>query len=446
MQVQETLSEGLKRNFTITIPADTVEGKRTERLQELAKTIDLPGFRPGKVPAALVKQRYGKAVHAEVLEQVVGESLNKAMEERGFRPAFNPKVDIVKGNDESKVEDVEIAVETEILPDFDIPEVKGLSLTRYKSEPTEESIENALQEIAKRQREYEDSDQKRPAAVGDVMNVDFIGKMDGVPFEGGTATDVNVEIGGSGFIPGFAEQVEGMSPGEEKTITVTFPENYQAQNLAGKEATFDIKANGFKKAVEVTIDDAMAQKLGFPALEALKDMIRRQIDDEYNKISYMRIKREILDKLAEIVDFAVPETLVVNEFNQIWQQIEADKKADRLDEDDKNKNEETLKSDYRKIAERRVRLGILLAEIGRVNSITVTQDEFANAIRNEAMRYPGQEQQVFDFFRQNPQVAESLRGPLFEDKVIKYIIESADIKDEMVTAEQLTELPPAKLS
>ncbi|OUJ01258.1 trigger factor [Acetobacter cibinongensis] len=443
MQVTETLSEGLKRGFTITIPAADLQTKQDARLKEVAAGLTLPGFRPGKVPVSVARQRYSAAVRAEVLEQTVSESLQSALEERGFRPAGQPQVDLVSGQEDGS--DLVFKVETEILPEITVPDLSDLSLTRLKAVASDEAVDKVVADIAKRQRNFEKVEEVRPAAKGDILTVDFVGKRDGVPFDGGTADDVNVEIGGEGFIPGFAEQIEGMTPGEEKIITVTFPENYSAEELAGKEATFDIKAKELKKAVDAPVDDELAKKLGFETLEQLRDLVRKQVEGEYEQLTRLRIKRDLLDALAAKTDFAAPEGMVDAEFNQIWQRVESDRKADQLDDEDKGKDEETLRADYRKIAERRVKLGLLLAEIGRKNAITVTQDELGRAMRAEAMRYQGQEQQVFQFFQNNPQAVESLRGPIFENKVVDYLIELAKVEDKEVTPEELSDIPPANI-
>lgn len=443
MQVTETLSEGLKRGFTITVPAADLDAKQNARLKEVAAGLKLPGFRPGKVPLSIARQRYADAVRAEVLEQAVSEALSSTLEERGLRPAGQPKVDLVSGQEEGK--DLEFKVETEILPEIAVPDLSDLSLTRLKAVASDEAIDKVVADIAKRQRNFEVVEEVRPSVKGDVLSVDFVGKRDGVPFDGGTAEDVNVELGGEGFIPGFAEQIEGMQPGEEKVITVTFPENYGAEELAGKEATFDIKVKALKKAVDAPIDDELAKKLGFETLEQLRDLVRKQVEGEYEQLTRLRIKRDLLDALAAKTNFAAPESMVEAEFNQIWQRVEADRKAGELDEEDQGKDEETLKADYRKIAERRVKLGLLLAEIGRKNAITVTNDELGRAMRAEAMRYQGQEQQVFQFFQNNPQAVESLRGPIFENKVVDYLIELAKVEDKEVTPEELSDIPPANI-
>ena len=444
MQVTETLSEGLKRGFTVTVPAVELEAKRDARLKEVAGNLNLPGFRPGKVPVSLARQRYGDAIWGEVLEQAVSDAIRTVFEERGLRPAGQPKVDLVSGQ-EDKGADLEFKVESEILPEIAVPDLSDLALTRLKAPVADEAINKVLEDIAKRGRTFEVIEEVRPAGKGDVVAIDFVGKQDGVAFDGGTAQDVNVEIGGEGFIPGFAEQIEGMKPGEEKVITVTFPADYGAEELAGKEATFDIKVNQLKKAVDAPVDEELAKNMGFESLEQLKDLVRKQIEGEYDQMSRLRIKRDLLDALSGKADFPAPEGMVEAEFQQIWNRVEADRKAGQLDDEDKDKDEDTLRADYRKIAERRVRLGLLLAEIGRKNGISVSAEELGRAVRAEAMRYSGQEKEVFEFFQKNPQAAESLRGPIFENKVVDYLIELAKVTDKDVSLEELSDIPPANI-
>jgi trigger factor len=438
MQVTETLSEGLKRGFAITVPASDIEDKRTKRLTELGKTVKLPGFRPGKVPMTVVRQRFGTAVMAEVMEESVNAATQQVLTDRGLRAATQPKVDVTKLEDK---QDLEFTVELELLPEIPMPNFAAIQLTRLKAAPGNEAIDKALGEIAKRQREYEPATDDRGAQPGDRLTIDFEGKVDGVPFPGGAGSDMPVEIGGSGFIPGFSEGMEGMKPGEHRQVPVTFPEGYHAKELAGKAATFDVTAKSLQQPKEAAIDDALAAKIGFENLDELRTVISQNIQREYDGVSRMRIKRDLLDALASAATFPVPESMVEAEFSSIWQRVEADLKGGQLDDEDKGKDEETLKAEYRAIAERRVRLGLLLSEIGRANGIQVGTDEMTRAMRTEASRYPGQEQQVMEFFRKNPQAAEGLRGPIFEDKVVDFILELAKVEEKSVTPEELSAQP-----
>ncbi len=438
MQVTETLSEGLKRGFAITVPASDIEDKRAKRLAELGKTVKLPGFRPGKVPLAVVRQRFGNAVVSEVLEESVSTATQQMLTDRGLRAATQPKVDVQSFADQ---QDLQFTVEVELLPEIPMPEFGALQLTRLKAAPTDEAIDKAVEELSRRQRELEPITEDRGANAGDTLTVDFLGKVDDVPFPGGAGSDVPVELGGAGFIPGFWEGMEGMKPGEERQIHVNFPETYHAKDLAGKAATFDITAKKLEQAKPVAIDDSFAEKLGFETLDEVRKLISQQMQREYDGMTRMRIKRELLDALAATASFEVPQSMVDAEFEQIWQRVEADLKAGKLDDEDKDKDEDTLKAEYRAISERRVRLGLLLSEIGRANGIQVGADEMTRAMRNEASRYPGQEQQVMEFFRKNPQAADGLRGPIYEEKVVDFILELAKVEDRAVTADELAADP-----
>ncbi len=442
MQVTETLSEGLKRGYNVVLPAADIAAMRAKRLAEVAKTVKLPGFRPGKVPLSLVKKRYDGAIMAEVLEQSVNDATSKLLTDRGLRSSSQPKVEIVSIED---AKDVEFKVDVELMPEIPMPDFKAVKLTRFKAEPDPASIDKALGEIATRQAEKTvlEGDAIVPAETGHILTVDFLGKVEGVPFDGGTGTDTDVEIGGAGFIPGFSEAMIGMKPGDSRVIDVTFPEEYGAKELAGKAATFDITAKAMKKATVPALDDALATKLGFEGLEDVRKAISGSMQREYDELTRMRIKRELLDALALQANFEVPESMVDAEFKQIWERIEADRAKGESDSEDKGKDDDTLKAEYRAIAERRVRLGLLLAEIGRVNAITVAADEMNRAMIREAQRYQGQEQMVMDFFRKNPQAADSLRGPIFEEKVVDFVLELADVTENTVTPEELAREPEA---
>ena len=438
MQVTETLSEGLKRGFAVTVPASDLEDKRTAKLNEIGKSVRLPGFRPGKVPAKIVRQRYGAAIMAEVLEQSVNDATRQVLDDRGLRPVGQPKVDVTQVEEQK---DLQFNVEVELLPDISMPDFGAIELVRYHSEPTEEAIDKTLNEIAARQEGREPVTEDRGAQAGDTLTVDFVGKVEGTPFAGGTGTDMPVKLGGPGFIPGFSEGMEGMKPGEQRTIDVTFPSEYHASELAGKAATFDLTAKALEQPKPVQIDDALATGMGFESVDDLRKAIAQQIQSEYDRVSRMRIKRDLLDALSKTADFPVPPSIVDAEFEQIWKRVEADLKAGRADEEDKGKDEETLKADYRAIAERRVRLGLLLSEIGRSNGIQVQPDEMTRAMRTEAQRYPGQEAQVVEFFRKNPEAADSLRGPIYEEKVVDFILELAKVEDRSVSADDLSAEP-----
>jgi trigger factor len=438
MQVTETLSDGLKRGFTVVVPSADIESRRSQRLAELGRTLRLPGFRPGKVPVSVVKQRYGQAVNAEVLEQSVNEATQKVLTDRGLRSAGQPKVELVALPD---ARDLEFNVELELLPDIALPDLKVLELTRLKAEPSVDVLDNALQELARRQRTLEPLE-PRAAETGDVLTVDFVGKVDGTEFQGGAGTDVDVEIGGAGVIPRLRGQMGGPPPGGGRPNEGALPAPKGAGEPAGQGATFDITAKALKRAVVPAIDEELAKKLGFDeGLDELRKVLGSRIQREYDQLSRVRIKRELLDLLAKHADFPVPLGMVEAEFGQIWARLEADRKAGQEDEEDRGKDEATLRAEYHAISERRVRLGLLLAEIGRTNNITVTDAEMNRAARVEASRFPGQERQVLEFFANNPQAAEQLRAPIYEEKVVDHVLSVAQVTDKLVDAEELARDP-----
>ncbi len=438
MQVTETLNTGLKRGFTVVVPEPELAQKREKRLAELGRTMQMPGFRPGKVPMSMVRKRYGSAVAAEIAETAINESSDALMAERGLRPAMQPKLQVKQAGQNS---DLEFTVELEVLPEITIPGLADIALDRPVAAVTEQAVDEALAKLAAQRQTFEPVEEPRAAAKGEQLTVDFVGKVDGEPFQGGTANDVAVIVAGDGFIPGFADQMEGMAPGESRTINVTFPAEYGSKDLAGKDATFDITAKSLAVAKTPDIDEAFAKTLGVESLEDLRKTITTQIEREYAQMTRMKLKRALLDALAARAEFAAPETLVEAEFAEIWRQVEQEKAAGRADPDDAAKDDETLKTEYRAIADRRVRLGLLVAEIGRANNITVTDQELQRAMFNEAMRYRDQAMQVVEFFKKNPQQLERFRGPIFEDKVVDYLLNSVTLNDVTVTPEELAADP-----
>ena len=452
MQVTETLSEGLKRAFTVVVPGSEIESRRTTRLTDLGKTLRLPGFRPGKVPLPIIRQRYGTAVTAEVWEESVNQATQELLTERKLRPAQPPKVDLL-GMDPTAAagpaKDLEFKLEFEALPDIVLPDLGQIALIRRRAEVAPETVDKALADLARRNSTLEEisaeelGGRTEGAAKGEWLTIDYEGKIDGVAFPGGTAEDANAEVGtASTFVPGFQEQLEGMKPGESKTIEVTFPEDYANKDLAGKAATFDITAKKLCRLVVPAVDDELARKLAFDDVGELRQMMERRIRGEYDGLSRVRLKRDLLDALAGQVSFDAPQGMVDQEFDQIWQRLETARKDGTLDEDDKGKDDETLRTEYRGIAERRVKLGLVLAEIARANGIAVSPEELNRAKRAEASRYPGQEAQMMEFFRKYPQMEQALHGPIFEDKVVDFVLELAKVTDETVAPEQLAQEPP----
>ena len=435
MQVTEVANEGLKRAYTVVVPATSIAAQKDKRLAELAKDMKMPGFRPGKVPQKVVLARYGQAVMGEVLEASVQEATSKVVSDNNLRPALQPKIELVNFADGA---DLEFRMDVEVLPTIPMPDFASISLTRLKAAPGDEEVAKALDSISRRQASLEETE-ARAAAKGEVLVCDFVGRIGGEEFQGGSATDMPIEVAGPGFIPGFTEQLEGLAPGEERIVKVSFPAEYGSAELAGKDAEFTVTAKALKTYSKPALDDELAKKLGLESFEKLREVILESLQREYDSQSRMAIKRKLLDALAERASFEVPEGMVENEFKQIWERVEADMKAGRLDGEDAGKDEATLKAEYRAIAERRIRLGLLLSEIGTTNNITVSREELGNAMRAEVQRYPGQEKQVFEFFQKNPQALENLRSPIFEEKVVDFMLELAKVEDETVTPEKLAE-------
>ena len=434
MQVTETLSDGLKRGFTVVVPEPELAAKREKRLAELSKTMQLPGFRPGKVPMSMVRKRYGEAVAAEILEATVNDASDRLLSERGLRPAMQPKLEITKPGKDS---DLEFTVEMEVLPEVALPDVSDITLTKPVAAVDDAAVAKSLANIAEQRKAFKPVEETRPAAAGEQLKVDFIGRIDGEAFAGGTATDVDVIVAGSGFIPGFTEQLEGVSAGETRTIQVSFPEDYGAKELAGKQAEFEITVKSLAVAEVPAIDDELAKAMGLESVEDLRAKVSEQIGREFEQLSRTKLKRGLLDALAERAQFAAPVSLVDAEFAEIWRQVEGAKAAGEEDPEDAAKDEETLKADYKAIADRRVRLGLLVAEIGRANEVQVTDQELQRAMFNEAMRYGQQAMQVVEFFRKNPQQMERFRGPIFEDKVVDLLLGKVRQEEVTVTPEEL---------
>jgi trigger factor len=439
MQVTETLSDGLKRSYAVTVPAADIESQAKTKLDEIGRSLRLPGFRPGKVPANLVRQRYGSAVMAEILQAAVSNAAERVVEDGNLRPAGQPRITLAREPMLSgRAEDLEIKVDLELLPDITLPDLTAIALTRLRAEPSAEMIERALESIARQNSELETIEEDRGAAAEDVLVIDFTGSIDGVKFDGGAGTDMPVPLGGPGFVPGFAEQLAGMRVGETRTIEVTFPADYPDANLAGKLASFEIVAKALKRPVMPGQDDSLAAKIGFENFEALREAVRGQMQGEYDQLSRLRIKRELLDALAERATFDAPAGLLEAEFRAIWQRVMTERASGAEDEEDRGKDEATLQAEYHAIADRRVRLGLLLSEIGQTNGIEVTPAELSAALRQEASRNPGREQQVVDYFRKTQGAIEQLRGPIFEDKVIDYILSVAQVDERIVPPEELT--------
>lgn len=438
MHVTETNADGLKREFKVVVPAGHMETLVNTRLEEVGRTAKIPGFRPGKVPFNFLKKKYGPSVMGEVLENAVNEGTQKAIVDNDLRPAVQPKVEIVSYEEGG---DLEFKVDIETLPEIELMDFGALEIERPTAEVPEAEVTTAIERIAERRASSEPVAEDRPAAAGDTVVIDFLGKKDNVPFEGGAGQDYSLTLGSNTFIPGFEDQLIGVKAGSDVVVKVTFPEEYGSEELAGADAEFDVKVKELRQSVPTPIDDELAKSVGLEDLEGLKTAIRGEISREYDTVSRARVKRDLLDMLAEKQVFAVPESMVTMEFDHIWQQLEKAKQEDKLDEADKGKSDDELKADYKTIAERRVRLGLILSEVGRKNEITVNQDDINKAVMEEARRFPGQEHMVFQYYTQNQDAINSLRAPIFEDKVIDYIVERAKVTDKVMSPEELMKDP-----
>ncbi|MFP5297076.1 MAG: trigger factor [Alphaproteobacteria bacterium] len=440
MQVVEKSSEGLSRVIAVTIPAAELNEKLDARLKEVAPQMKLKGFRPGKVPVAHVKKTFGRDLMGEIVNAALNETSQKALDEVKVRPAAPAEMKLTSDMDKVLTggEDLAYEMELEVMPDFTPVDPKTLKLNRPTYEASDADLDEALKELAGQAKTYEDKKGKTvKAADGDQLTIDFVGKIDGEAFEGGSATDADLVIGSNRFIPGFEEQLKGVKVGEEKTVEVTFPEDYQAKHLAGKAATFDVTVKAIKAEAETKVDDDFAKRIGIESLDKLKELLRQNLNQQYTGAARFKLKRALLDELDKAHDFPLPPKMVEAEFDGIWQQVQADKDAGRLPPEDAKKSEKKLKEEYRKIAERRVRLGLVLAEIGRANNVQVTDQELNQAIMNEARNYPGQERQVLDFYRQNPNAAAQMRAPIYEEKVCDLIFNIAEVTDTPITREEL---------
>jgi len=440
MQIVEKSGEGLSRLFGVTVTAEDLGQKLDARIKEIAPQLKLKGFRPGKVPTAHVRRLYGKSLMGEVIEQTLNESSQKVLEDNKLRPASQP--DLQPSSDMEKVlagqADLAFDMAIEVMPDFEPVDASTLKLERPVYAATDAEVDEALADLAKQNRTYATRTGKSVKAKdGDMLVIDFIGRIDGEAFEGGAATDAQLVLGSGQFIPGFEEQLVGAKPGAEVTVKVNFPDDYQAEKLKGKAAEFEVTVMDVQAPVDAPADDEFAKRLGLPDLETLKAALRSQLEGNYASASRFKLKRALLDALDAAHDFPLPPRMVEAEFQVIWQQVKADQESGGLPPEDEGKSEEQLQSEYRKIAERRVRLGLVLAEIGGKHNVTVTDEELAQAMRAEAMRYRGQEQQIFDLLRNNPNAQAQLRAPVYEDKVVDLLFGLALVADKPVTREEL---------
>jgi trigger factor len=442
MEITETLSDGLKREFQIQVPAADLEARLTERLGELKDKVQLRGFRPGKVPMAHLRKIYGKAVMAETIEALIRELNAKVVTDHGLKLAMEPKVTIP--NEETEVakviggqSDLAYTLAVEVLPKIELADFKGIKLERPVADVTDAQVSEALDRIAEQNRPFAAKGEGGKVEKGDRVVIDFTGTLDGVPFEGGTGGDVGVNVGSGTFIPGFEDQLIGMTAGETRQVKVTFPSNYTNEHLAGKDAEFKVTAKTVEAPGTVAVDDAFAKQLGLESLDKLKEAVKGRLQQEHTGLSRQRIKRQLLDKLDEMHKFALPPTLAEEEFKNVWNAVDSDLKAQGRSFADEGTTEEKAREEYRGIAERRVRLGLVLAEIGERNKIAVTDEEITRAIVERARQVPGREQEVWEFYQKNPGALASIRAPIFEEKVVDFLLELATVSEKQVSREEL---------
>jgi trigger factor len=441
MQVSVTNSDGLKRTLRVVIEQSELDKRFTTRLDQVKDSIQLKGFRRGKVPPAHIKKLYGRSLMAEVVQQAVEETSQQAITERSERPAFQPKIDLPEDMAEvervmSGAADLAYSMSFEVLPAIELTDLTTLQLERLVADVPDEAVDKTLTQLAERNTSFV-PEEGRVAVKGDQLTIDFVGSIDGVEFEGGKAEDVPLVLGGGGFIPGFEDGLEGAKAGDDKVVTPTFPAEYQVATLAGKTASFQVKVKTVARPEKPAIDDEMAKGFGTDSLDALKQRIRDQIQQEYTQVSRAKMKRGMLDLLDKAHSFDLPPTLVDNEFEGIWNQLTQSMEQAKKTFVDEGKIEDDVRAEYRRIAERRVRLGLVLGEIGQQAQLDVTQDELRGALIEQARRFPGQEKMVYEYFEKTPGAVSQLRAPIFEEKVVDYIASKASPVDRKVSSEEL---------
>ncbi len=447
MKITDKENKGLKRIYEVVISAADIDAKVDAEILEAQKTVRMPGFRPGKAPLSLLKKLHGKNLLGKILEETINETSAKVLEEKGDRPATQPKIEVVSFDDGA---DLVYSMELEVVPEFEVPDLGKIKLEKLVVKVDKKQIDDAIKNIASGQKDYKKAPKTYKAADGDAVLIDYVGSVDGEEFDGGAAEGHQLVLGSNTFIPGFEEQLVGVKAGDKKDVKVTFPEQYHVENLAGKEATFKVTVQEVQKPADVKIDDELAKRLGLADLDGLKDAVKGQIENEHAEISRTHTKRGLLDALAELVDFDVPENMLEMENQQIMQQIMMDGHRQLLAENPEAKPEDVEepsdeeKEEYKDIALRRVRLGLLLSEIGNKNDIQVGQDEVTRAISAEARKYPGQEKQVFEYFQKDANAMAQIKAPLYEEKVVDFILELATLTEKKVTSDEMIKIIEAE--
>ncbi|HWY62583.1 MAG TPA: trigger factor [Rhizomicrobium sp.] len=443
MQITETVSQDLRRQYTVTVLASELDAKVTKRLEEMKGRVNLKGFRPGKAPVSFLKKQFGKSVMGEIVQQAVDEGSQKAINDNQLKPALTPRIEPV-GDVQQVVDgkaDLTFTVTVDLMPDFQTADVTQLKVERLTSEVTDADVDEAVERLAKQTRAFTPRPEGEPSQKDDTVLIDFTGSVDGVEFDGGKGNDFNLTLGSGQFIPGFEDQLIGAKPGDRRDVTVTFPADYHAAGLAGKHAVFAVAVKEVKAPEESKIDDELAKKMGLEDIATLKERVRDQIKADYARASRMHLKRRILDALDEVHSFPLPPAMVESEFQNIWAQVEAELKKEGKTAAEEGGSEEELRAEYHRIAERRVRLGLVLGKLGEQNGITVSGEEVQRAIMQRARQFPGQEQQVFELYSKNQQAQAEIRAPLFEDKVVDFIAELAQINEKSVDKDTLFKDP-----
>ncbi|MBN9469912.1 MAG: trigger factor [Bosea sp.] len=442
MNVTETLSQGLKREFQVVLNAADLKTRLDDELQNLQGKARINGFRPGKVPVGHLRRLYGRSVMADVVQNAVNEANQKIVSDNGLKLAFEPQIKFPENKDEIEAAmeakgDLAFTVALEVLPKIELADLSDVALVKPVAEIPEADVDAALERMASQNRPFSSKGDDAVAGKGDRLLISFTGTLDGEPFDGGTGTGIPLDLGSGQFIPGFEDQLEGAKKGESRTVSVTFPENYTATHLAGKPAEFAVTVDDVQAPGELTIDDELAKGFGMESLDALKAAIREQLGRELGTQSRRKLKKSLLDALDTKYAFELPPTLVDQEFGAVWSQVEADMKQANKTFADEDTTEEDARAEYRKIAERRVRLGLVLAEIGEQAKIQIADDEVTQALIERARQFPGQEKEVWEFYRKNPQALAEIRAPIFEEKVVDHLLGQVKVEDKTVSREEL---------
>lgn len=439
MQIKDIDTKGLSHVYEVTVTAADLETKLTKKIEEMKGQVKLKGFRPGKVPASHIRKMFGKSIMGDVIQETVSETSQKVLADKSLRPAVQPSIELTSDGEKltDGGEDLAYKLSVELIPEFEPIDPATLKLTRLTMDADADDVDERIKSLAEGQKSYKKKAKTAKAKDGDAVLINFVGRVGGEVFDGGAMDGHQLVLGSGSFIPGFEDQLVGTKAGDKLDVTVTFPEEYQAADLAGKEAVFETEVLEVQGATDAVIDDEFAARFGVADLEALKAAVTSQAEAEIAQQSRMKLKRAILDDLDKAHTFDLPPNMVDAEFKSIWQQVQQEKEAGQLDEEDAKKTDKQLEKDYRKIAERRVRLGLVLAEMGAKANVEITNEELQQAVIAEARRYPGQEQMVVEFYQKNPEQLAGLRAPIYEEKVVDLIIESASVKDKKVKKEEL---------